>query len=161
MSLFFASNPAQADTPDPVNWPKPRFVTYNVCGASCDIYAGSKTAWRDSITGAMDYWEADLVMLQEMCYGQWQLLRDSLQGRSSGNRYDSVWGATLASTDGCGKWGTDKRYGLATFAKGGPGTITPSLWPSTRAHAHSARTERSRAESGWRLRSVAGRRRSA
>lgn len=122
-SLLFASGSAQADTPDPVNWPKPRFVTYNVCGASCDIYAGSKTAWRDSIVSAMDYWDADLVMLQEMCYGQWQLLRDSLQDRSSGDQYDSVWGATLASTDGCGKWGTDKRYGLATFAKGGLGTI--------------------------------------
>ncbi len=123
IGLLFASGPAQADTPDPVNWPKPRFVTYNVCGASCDIYAGSKTAWRDKIVSAMDYWDADLVMLQEMCYGQWTLLRDSLQDRSSGDKYDSVWGATLASTDGCGKWGTDKRFGLATFAKGGPGTI--------------------------------------
>jgi endonuclease/exonuclease/phosphatase family metal-dependent hydrolase len=123
LGLLFASVPAQADTPDPVNWPKPRFITYNVCGASCDIYAGSKTEWRTKIVSAMDYWDADLVMLQEMCYGQWTMLRDSLENRSSGAAYDSVWGATLTSTDGCAKWGSDKRYGLATFAKGGPGTI--------------------------------------
>ncbi|MFV2119364.1 endonuclease/exonuclease/phosphatase family protein [Streptomyces sp. Act-28] len=122
--LVLASGPgsAQADTPDD-SWPRPRFVTYNVCGAACAIYEGSKDAWRDKIVSAMDNWDADLVMLQEMCYGQWTTLRDSLEDRSGGNKYDSVWGSTLASTDGCKKWGTDARYGLAIFAKGAPGTI--------------------------------------
>ncbi|MFI1651035.1 endonuclease/exonuclease/phosphatase family protein [Streptomyces avidinii] len=125
IGLVLASGPgpAQADTPDAQTWPKPRFISYNVCGAACAIYDGSKDAWRDKIVNAMDGWDADLVMLQEMCYGQWTLLRDSLGDRPSGNKYDSVWGATLASASGCAKWGTDKRYGLAIFAKGAPGTI--------------------------------------
>ncbi|MFF2026343.1 endonuclease/exonuclease/phosphatase family protein [Streptomyces sp. NPDC058171] len=121
---LFASGPAQADVPDPVNWPKPRFLSYNVCGASCSIYQRSKPAWRDKVIGAMDAWDTDLLMLQELCHGQWTLLRDALANRSSGGpAYDSVWGAALGSTSGCAKWGSDTRYGLAVFAKGGQGAI--------------------------------------
>ncbi|MFE2141936.1 endonuclease/exonuclease/phosphatase family protein [Streptomyces sp. NPDC059456] len=126
LGLFFASapSPAHADTPDTVNWPSPRFITYNVCGAACDIYNGSRTAWRDNVVGAMDDWNADLVMLQEMCYGQWTLLRDALQNRSDGGQvYDSVWGAALPTATKCAKWGSDTRYGLAIFSKGSPGSI--------------------------------------
>ncbi|MER6392842.1 endonuclease/exonuclease/phosphatase family protein [Streptomyces sp. NPDC059382] len=126
LGLFFTAGPgpARADTPDAANWPSPRFITYNVCGAACEIYNGSKTGWRDNIVSAMDNWNADLVMLQEMCYGQWTLLRDTLQNRTDGGQdYDSVWGAALPSATKCAKWGSDTRYGLATFSKGGPGTI--------------------------------------
>lgn len=126
VGLLFASGPgpAQADTPDAANWPSPRFITYNVCGAACPIYSGSGTAWRDKLVGAMDNWNADLVMLQEMCYGQWVLLRDGLQNRTDGGQmYDSVWGAALPHVDKCAKWGADTRYGLAIFAKGSPGVI--------------------------------------
>ncbi|MEU8506362.1 endonuclease/exonuclease/phosphatase family protein [Streptomyces brevispora] len=127
LGLLLATAPAQADEPDAQNWPHPRFLTYNVCGGVCAIYQGSKTAWRDNMIHTMDYWDADLLMLQEMCYGQWTLLRDALEGRSSGGpAYDSVWGAALAENPGCAKWGSDTRYGLATFSKGKPGTIDQS-----------------------------------
>jgi endonuclease/exonuclease/phosphatase family metal-dependent hydrolase len=123
LGLLFATAPARADEPDARNWPHPRFVTYNVCGGVCAIYQGSKTAWRDTMIDAIDHWDADLVTFQEMCYGQWTLLRDTLANRASGPAYDSVWGAALPANPGCQKWGSDTRYGLATFSKGGSGTI--------------------------------------
>ncbi|WP_323450822.1 endonuclease/exonuclease/phosphatase family protein [Streptomyces yaizuensis] len=124
VGLLFATGPVRADVPDPVSWPRPRFLSYNVCGASCSIYQGSKPAWRDKVVGAVDAWDTDLLMLQELCHGQWTLLRDALGNRSSGGpSYDSAWGAALGSASGCAKWGPDTRYGLAVFARGGPGTI--------------------------------------
>ncbi|MFE3558537.1 endonuclease/exonuclease/phosphatase family protein [Streptomyces sp. NPDC059193] len=133
IGLIFTSgaNPAQADIPDAENWPKPRFITYNICGAAshCGVYGGSTAAWRDKMIAAIDGWDADLIMLQEVCYSQWQILRDALQNRSDGPKYDSIWGAALPSghpnTGRCDdRWGgSDTRFGLATFAKGSPGTI--------------------------------------
>jgi endonuclease/exonuclease/phosphatase family metal-dependent hydrolase len=144
LGLLLATAPARADTPDPVGWPKPRFISYNVCGAKCDMYSGGKTAWRDNIVGAMDRWDADVVMFQEMCHGQWTFLRDLLQSRSGGPKYDSVWGAGLPSVRGCGKWGGEsKRFGLAIFVKGGAGTIedaTRAVHPLPK-HAQQAGSE--------------------
>ncbi|MCX4979643.1 endonuclease/exonuclease/phosphatase family protein [Streptomyces sp. NBC_00572] len=131
------SVPAQADVVDEETAPKPRFITYNVCGASstCEDRVGTdeKREWRDAVVHAVDYWETDLVMLQEVCYEQWKLLRDHLATRS-GVRYDTVWGAALPSAAGCARWDPDPndgvapdlRFGLAIFAKGGPGTIDTS-----------------------------------
>ncbi|MFE3450296.1 endonuclease/exonuclease/phosphatase family protein [Nonomuraea sp. NPDC059194] len=124
-----AERALDADTPDADNWPRPRFISYNVCGAASQcagIYGNSTTAWRDQVVKAMDHWDADLVMLQEVCYNQWTLLRDRLRNRSDGPAYDSVWAAALPagpSTAGCSRWGTDHRFGLVIFAKGGVGTI--------------------------------------
>ncbi|MDT0472289.1 endonuclease/exonuclease/phosphatase family protein [Streptomyces sp. DSM 41014] len=127
LGLLLGAGSARADQPDAQNWPRPRFLTYNVCGGVCAIYQGSRTAWRDTMIHAMDSWDADLLMLQEMCYGQWTLLRDTLAGRTSGGpAYDSVWGAALPESAGCAKWGADTRYGLAIFSKGPAGTIDQS-----------------------------------
>ncbi|WP_225799079.1 endonuclease/exonuclease/phosphatase family protein [Streptomyces sp. NK15101] len=129
-----AGVPAQADVVDKETAPRPRFITYNVCGASstCEDRptSAAKTEWLDAVVHAVDYWETDLVMLQEVCYEQWKLLRDRLANRS-GTRYDSVWGAALPSASGCARWDPDPddgvapdlRFGLAIFAKGGPGTF--------------------------------------
>ncbi|MFE3073579.1 hypothetical protein [Streptomyces sp. NPDC059247] len=85
-----------------MNWPRPRFLSYNVCGASCTVYQGSKPAWRDKVVGAVDACDADLLMLQELCHGQWTLLRNALGNRTSGGPpYDSVWSAALGSAPGC------------------------------------------------------------
>ncbi|MFF2618980.1 endonuclease/exonuclease/phosphatase family protein [Kitasatospora sp. NPDC058046] len=133
LCLLFIAAPAKADTPDAVNWPKPRFLSYNVCGGKCGIYQQNPSAWRDKTIAAMDGWDDDVIMFQEMCYAQWQLLRDSLATRAS-QPYDTVWGAALPSADGCRKWIADPlervkpdttlaRFGLAIFVKGGTGTI--------------------------------------
>ncbi|MFF5425683.1 MULTISPECIES: endonuclease/exonuclease/phosphatase family protein [unclassified Streptomyces] len=133
MIVTSGANPSQADIPDANNWPKPRFITYNICGQAghCGIYGDSVDAWKNKMIGAIDGWDADVVMLQEVCYEQWRVLRDALQNRSNGPKYDSIWGASLPSghpnTVGCKKWGgTDTRFGLATFSKGSPGTINNS-----------------------------------
>lgn len=139
MGLLLAAGtgPARADVVDKDTAPRPRFITYNVCGASdtCKDPVGSeaKTAWRDAVVHAVDYWDADLVMLQEVCYEQWKLLRTHLASRP-GTPYDTVWGAALPSAAGCARWDPDPddgiapdlRFGLAIFAKGGPGTIDAS-----------------------------------
>ncbi|MFB4289539.1 endonuclease/exonuclease/phosphatase family protein [Nonomuraea sp. ATR24] len=126
LAPLLAPGPAHADAPDAENWPRPRFISYNVCGGASHcppIYEDSAIAWRDVVVRALDAWDADLVMLQEVCYGQWTLLRDHLRGRTGEPRYDSVWAAALPSAPGCSRWGDDLRFGLVIFAKGGTGTI--------------------------------------
>ncbi|MEV0588123.1 endonuclease/exonuclease/phosphatase family protein [Nonomuraea sp. NPDC050310] len=129
LTLLTGPVPANADTPDAAGWPRPRFLSYNVCGAAsqcADLYGGSPAAWRDQVVKAIDHWDADLVMLQEVCYNQWTLLRNHLSSRTGAPAYDSVWAAALpasAATAGCSRWGTDHRFGLVIFAKGPAGTI--------------------------------------
>ncbi|MFB9367951.1 endonuclease/exonuclease/phosphatase family protein [Kitasatospora albolonga] len=120
--LLLAGAPARADVADPVTWPKPRFITYNVCGAACpDVYQNDPAKWRDQLVSEVDAWSADVVVLQELCHGQWDLLRTKLAGR-----YEAVWGATLSSASGCAKWdATDTRFGLGIFVKGPAGTVVP------------------------------------
>ncbi|MEU3688443.1 endonuclease/exonuclease/phosphatase family protein [Streptomyces narbonensis] len=132
--LAGATAPAQADIVDKDTAPELRFISYNICGASstCETRDtdAEKVAWGDAVVHAIDYWDTDLVMLQEVCYGQWLMLRDHLATRS-GVKYDTTWGAALPSASGCKRWdptpNTDEpgelRFGLAIFAKGGPGAI--------------------------------------
>ncbi|ANH91501.1 hypothetical protein A8713_10205 [Streptomyces sp. SAT1] len=118
---------AHADTPS-TDWPAPRFVSYNVCGAAagCPTKPGNNTArknaWRDQIVHAVDHWDADVVMLQEVCYGQYALLRDGLADRS-GTPYTAVWGATLSGIGNCTQWGSDQRFGLAMLVKGSAAAV--------------------------------------
>ncbi|TYB47627.1 endonuclease/exonuclease/phosphatase family protein [Nonomuraea sp. PA05] len=130
LPLLLGPVPAHADTADPAGWPRPRFLSYNVCGAASHcppIYGKSPAAWRDMVVRAMDYWDADLVMLQEVCYLQWTTLRNHLQSRTNGPKYDSIWAATRTAP-GCGRWDPDNpdadlRFGLVIFAKGAAQTI--------------------------------------
>ncbi|MFF2778925.1 endonuclease/exonuclease/phosphatase family protein [Streptomyces sp. NPDC058052] len=124
LGISFATAPAQADAAaDPV---KSRFITYNVCGGVCPIYQNDPAAWRDTLVKAIDNWNADVVMLQEVCYDQWTTLRSALQDRTTGAQYDSIWTATLSDVGNCKKWkkdsaGTaigDTRFGLVTLVKG-------------------------------------------
>ncbi|GAA3058115.1 hypothetical protein GCM10017562_23790 [Streptomyces roseofulvus] len=119
-------------TPNPAN---PRFLSYNVCGGKCPVYQGNVTTWRDTMISAIDNWDADVVMLQEVCYGQWIHLRNALQSRVGGDQYDSIWHATR-TYEGCGnqdnhKWGTwagssetENLFGLVILVKGSEPTIT-------------------------------------
>lgn len=124
MALALTAGPtvARADTADPVNWPTPRFLSYNVKGAAQPIYQGDPQVWAAKVVGAMNHWDTDLIMFQEMCYGQYQTLKQAIATEST-DPYDSVWGAGLAVAKGCAQWGSDQRFGLAIFAKGGLGTF--------------------------------------
>ncbi|MEU6241447.1 endonuclease/exonuclease/phosphatase family protein [Streptomyces sp. NPDC047024] len=118
---------ARADAPSTAR-PTPRFISYNVCGAaaSCPVKPGNDTtrrnAWRDRIVQAMDHWDTDVVMFQEVCHGQYTLLRDHLADRVE-TPYTAVWGTTLDSVGGCSQWGGDRRFGLAMFVKGNASAV--------------------------------------
>ncbi len=118
LALGTGGSPAHADTVDPAGWPAPRIISYNAAGGH--PLKITPAAWTDTITQAMDYWDTDLIMFQEMCYGQWTRLRDSLADRAT-TPYDSVWAAAKGSTStpSCSQWGSSNlSFGLAIFAKG-------------------------------------------
>ncbi|MFI9744216.1 endonuclease/exonuclease/phosphatase family protein [Streptomyces sp. NPDC052494] len=127
--LTAGTGPAQADDVTPENAKPVRFISYNVCGANCPLAVGTGTAaevaaaraaWVSGLVAEVDTWDSDLVMLQELCYGQWKLIRDALAPQRAGeDSYDTVWGASLSSASGCGQWdAADRRFGLAIFSKG-------------------------------------------
>ncbi|MFI0984967.1 endonuclease/exonuclease/phosphatase family protein [Streptomyces exfoliatus] len=113
---------AQADEVTPQTAPELRFVSYNVCGAKCPLPEATdavRSAWVTGLVREIDAWDTDLIMLQELCYGQWRLIRDALAGRTGEDSYDTVWGASLASASDCDQWDpVDRRFGLAIFSKG-------------------------------------------
>ncbi len=120
--LGAGTGPAHADEVTPQTAPELRFVSYNVCGAKCPLPEATdagRSAWVSGLVKEIDAWDTDLIMLQELCYGQWKLIRDALVGRTGEDSYDTVWGASLASASGCGQWDpVDRRFGLAIFSKG-------------------------------------------
>ncbi|MFD0150871.1 endonuclease/exonuclease/phosphatase family protein [Streptomyces sp. NPDC055721] len=128
--LTAGTGPATADEVTPETAKPLRFISYNVCGAKCPLPAETNTArsaWVSGLVEEIDTWDSDLIMLQELCYGQWKLIRDALSPhwRVGTDSYDTVWGASLATASGCDQWDPDdRRFGLAIFSKG-TGSIVP------------------------------------
>ncbi|MFI6418258.1 endonuclease/exonuclease/phosphatase family protein [Streptomyces sp. NPDC050842] len=122
--LTAGTGPAQADEVTPETAKPLRFISYNVCGAKCPLPAetnAARSAWVSGLVEEIDTWDSDLVMLQELCYGQWKLIRDALspQWRVGTDSYDTVWGASLGTASDCDQWDQDdRRFGLAIFSKG-------------------------------------------
>ncbi|MFE7548996.1 endonuclease/exonuclease/phosphatase family protein [Streptomyces gardneri] len=135
--LTAGTGPAQADEVTPETAKPVRFISYNVCGAKCPLPVGTGTeaektaaraAWVSGLVAEVDTWDSDLVMLQELCYGQWKLIRDALAPaqRAGKASYDTVWGAALPTASGCDQWDpADRRFGLAIFSKG-QGSVVPN-----------------------------------
>ncbi|MCY0951339.1 endonuclease/exonuclease/phosphatase family protein [Streptomyces sp. H27-S2] len=112
LTAFGTAASAQADIVSGSTAPSVRMLTYNACGAACDDRV-SKDQWGETIKTSMDNWSADSVMLTEICYDQYEALRDKLTG------YAPAWYAT-SNVKGCGEWDTDNpdlRIGLAIFVK--------------------------------------------
>ncbi|MFD3330023.1 FG-GAP-like repeat-containing protein [Streptomyces sp. NPDC058701] len=108
---------AQAEAQAPTG--EVRTVTYNVCGAY-ELKCRSEmtpTAWADGLKGHVTDWDADVVMLQEMCKGQYAQLQQVLPG------YTAVWTSTQQA-DGCAKWGSDKSFGQALLVKAPSSAVT-------------------------------------
>ncbi|MFF7780018.1 endonuclease/exonuclease/phosphatase family protein [Streptomyces tanashiensis] len=112
---FGTMSSAQADIVSSSTAPSVRMLTYNACGAQCAHTGVSADTWADTIKTSVDNWSADSVMLTEICYGQYAALRDRLTD------YAPAWYRTSNGPAGCGKWGSDLRFGLAIFVK------TPSV----------------------------------
>jgi endonuclease/exonuclease/phosphatase family metal-dependent hydrolase len=104
---------ARADVVDPSTAPTTRSLSYNVCGAYSVCQSDLTTAsWVSAMTQEITDWDADTVMLQELCIGQWIGLRDALPG------YSAVWTGTQQAS-GCAKWDAngDSRFGLGVLVK--------------------------------------------
>ncbi|MFJ4620164.1 FG-GAP-like repeat-containing protein [Streptomyces sp. NPDC088812] len=105
--------PAHADEVDPATAPTVRSLTYNVCGAYSACQSDLDTAtWTERMVEQIEAWDADAVMLQELCLGQWTALRDALPG------YSAVW-TSPATAAGCAKWSADgsTRFGLGVLVR--------------------------------------------
>lgn len=120
-ACLFASvpSPAAVSAEAPAGTPPVRTISYNVCGA----YAAkcqsdmSLTAWADGLQGHITDWDTDVVMLQEVCKGQYDRLRQALPV------YAGVWTSTQTS-DGCSKWGDDRSFGQALLLKAPQSEVT-------------------------------------
>lgn len=99
---------AQAAVDDPVN-----VVTYNVCGNSTCRADTDTATWTNAMVQEITTRNADVVALQELCFGQWAALRTALPG------YTLLWTSTLATAPNCGAWAADgdARFGLGIAVK--------------------------------------------
>ncbi|WP_282694068.1 FG-GAP-like repeat-containing protein [Streptomyces sp. CC208A] len=97
----------------PAGTPPVRTITYNVCGADAAVCRSelSLGAWANGVVGHITDWDSDVVMLQEMCKGQYDELRKLLPG------YAGVWGSNRTAP-GCSQWGADQTFGQALLVKG-------------------------------------------
>ncbi len=112
--LLVASGPVRADVVDPATAPTIRSLTYNVCGGYAPCRSGLDTAaWTAALKQQVDAWDTDVVMLQELCIGQWIALRGAMPN------YRGVWTSTVQSAQGCAKWDVngDSRFGLGVFVR--------------------------------------------
>ncbi|MGW0940730.1 hypothetical protein ACWD3X_37765, partial [Streptomyces sp. NPDC002666] len=57
----------------PAGTPPVRTISYNVCGAYAAKCQSDMplAAWADGLQGHITNWDTDVVMLQEMCKGQY------------------------------------------------------------------------------------------
>ncbi|MFI8822477.1 FG-GAP-like repeat-containing protein [Streptomyces sp. NPDC053431] len=105
--------PAAADVVDPATAPPVRVITYNVCGASTCQSTLDLPAWTAKVKEQTLAWDADALMLQELCFTQWTSVRTALAEAG----YTAVWGFAK-KTPGCEHWGgTDTGFGLGIFVK--------------------------------------------
>ncbi|MEV5411650.1 endonuclease/exonuclease/phosphatase family protein [Thermopolyspora sp. NPDC052614] len=98
----------------------PVILSYNVCGGSCANRL-SLADWTSRMVRRADLANADVILFQELCRGQYDTLRRELAGR-----YDARWVGTMSDNEGCGKqWGSGadssaqrRGFGLGVFVKG-------------------------------------------
>ena len=91
--------------------PPVRVMTLNLCGNNCPYTGVTPTAWAATVGKSMEDWKTDAALFTEMCYGQLAHLRARL-----GAGWGYVWRSSHADLAGCGKWGTDRRFGMAIVA---------------------------------------------
>ncbi|WP_327400651.1 hypothetical protein OG194_10790 [Streptomyces sp. NBC_01288] len=134
------SGSAYADQVDPATAPGVRSITYNVCGGHEGCRRGLDTAARTGLTvDQITAWDADAVLLQELCVGQWVALADALPG------YSAVRTGTTAPGDANGDgtpdlWTRDRTTGTlrlhpstGTGALGTRVAMADCTWTATTA----------------------------
>jgi endonuclease/exonuclease/phosphatase family metal-dependent hydrolase len=99
---------------DVTSAPPVRVMTLNLCGNNCPYTGVTPTTWATVVAKSMKDWKTDAALFTEMCYGQLQHLRTQL-----GGGWGYVWRSSHLDNAGCGKWGTDRRFGMAILAPHG------------------------------------------
>ncbi|BAL88284.1 putative endonuclease/exonuclease/phosphatase-family protein [Actinoplanes missouriensis 431] len=114
-ALLVPATPNLADDVTPSNVPSVRVLSYNVCGSySVCQYTGQFGTWLNTVETQVTTWNADVLMLQELCIEQWSQLRSRLAARG----YVGIFASTVSAAPGCPKWGsTDARFGMGTFVR--------------------------------------------
>lgn len=105
-------------------------LTYNVCGGSCKKHL-TLEAWTSRMERHLADNDADVILFQELCRGQYDALRRALAGR-----YEGRWVQTVGDNNGCGRqWGSGadsdanrRGFGLATFVRGSDSIRAERVW---------------------------------
>ena len=105
-------------------------LSYNVCGGSCKNHL-TVEAWARRMERHLTENDADVILFQELCRGQFDALRRTLSGR-----YEGRWAGTVGDNEGCGKqWGSGadaasnrRGFGLATFVRGSGSIVAERVW---------------------------------
>jgi exonuclease III len=84
-----------------------RAITWNVCGAACAHGATQPLA--SQAVRAVRAWNADILLLQELCATQFAAIRASLSG------YEGTFKSQVRS----GRCGGTGKHGIAVFVRGG------------------------------------------
>ncbi|MEU4688698.1 FG-GAP-like repeat-containing protein [Actinoplanes sp. NPDC023714] len=95
-----------------------RVLSYNVCGAYTCQYTGAAATWTQTLDQTIQRWDADVLMLQETCRGQFDRLTAVLGPRGyKGVFHASADAGNATVANGCPKWGGALEFGLATFVR--------------------------------------------
>jgi len=105
-------------------------LSYNVCGGSCRRHL-TLGDWTSRMSSHLTRTNADVILFQELCRGQYDSLRRALAGR-----YEARWVGTVGDNQGCGKqWGSGadsasarRGFGIATFVKGSGSIRQERTW---------------------------------
>lgn len=123
----------------PPTAPPPSLVgmmTFNICGG-CERTLPAAD-WLQRMAAMIDLHQPDVVLLQEVCRGQYNLLNKLLSGRAEGQQaqpYSAAWRTTVDKYAECGHWkeevGADAvdDFGLAVLVRGGKSIDHVSSWP--------------------------------
>jgi endonuclease/exonuclease/phosphatase family metal-dependent hydrolase len=123
------AGPAAAEAAAPAGKPV-SLISYNVCGAwTCQSSAADEDVWVDqALQKVPDLGATDVILLQELCAGQYEKLMERLGAGYSGHF------AAQKSHSGCDKWSTaappttdSTRIGQAVILQTGAGVVGSSV----------------------------------
>lgn len=125
----------QTPAADPVTTSPPKLVsmlTFNACGGCERTLPGAE--WRERMAKMIDLYQPEIVLLQEICRGQYNLLNAEFTERPEGDdarhAYTPAWRTTVKGHGECGQWTSGaKDIGLAILVRGRESVANVTYWP--------------------------------
>ncbi|MEU4421764.1 FG-GAP-like repeat-containing protein [Actinoplanes sp. NPDC024001] len=123
-AVLAPASPARAAESTPGTLPSVRVLSYNVCAVNepCSYMTGrtgqeaqARAAFASAVSAAVDAWDADVLMLQELCSPQYDLLTATLSARG----YVGAFHGTLNLLR-CDAWGGgsgNRAFGNGVFVR--------------------------------------------